>query len=214
MTTLLRTVLAVTLSLIAGTLFAQSLPADINPASGARLPYVKRSDVSQDELAIFDMLPGRTTNGEVAGPLGWSAYNLGVAKALLDLHNAAVASEELSTYERELAILVACRATNYSLEWNGHAASAIRNGVPENVINVIKYNQSLYSVPEKDAAIIHFGRQLLNDKEVDSATFAKVQDLFGDKGTMDLVAIMVTYIASGYYAIAVDEHMLNGENLE
>jgi len=31
---------------------------------------------------------------------------------------------------------------------------------------------------------------------------------------MDLVAIMVTYIASGYYAIAVDEHMLNGENLE
>jgi hypothetical protein len=30
--------------------------------------------------------------------------------------------------------------------------------------------------------------------------------LFGQRGTMDLVAVMNTYAVSGYFAIAVDEH--------
>jgi len=196
------------------TAFGQDLPDDIRPDSHARLSYVKRDNLNTEDQAIFDMLPGQLPSGEVAGPLAWPAYNMGVARALLDLHNAAVATEAFGDYERELATLIACRFTNYSLEWNTHVNSALRNGVPESVINVIKYNQSLHSVPEKDAAIIHFGRQLLKDRKVDSATFANVQELFGDAGAMDLVAIMVTYIASGYYAIAVDEHMANGQNLE
>jgi len=40
-----------------------------------------------------------------------------------------------------------------------------------------------------------------------SATFAKAKQLFGDKGAMDLVAVMSTYAVSGFYAIAVDEHV-------
>jgi len=193
---------------------AQDLPTDINPDSMARLPYVKRADLSLEDQAIYDKMPAQLPSGELAGPLAWAGYDMGVAKALFDLHNAAVATEELNDYERELAILVACRATDYSLEWNGHAASAIRSGVPERIINVIKYNQSLQGVPEKDAAIIHFGRQLLNDRKVDSATFAKAEELFGAKGIMDLTSIMITYVASGYYAIAVDERMGNGTDLE
>jgi hypothetical protein len=34
--------------------------------------------------------------------------------------------------------------------------------------------------------------------------------LFGRKGAMDLVAVMSTYAVSGFYAIAVDEHMPPG----
>ena len=40
-----------------------------------------------------------------------------------------------------------------------------------------------------------------------SLTFAKAKQLFGDKGAMDLVAVMSTYAVSGFYAIAVDEHV-------
>jgi hypothetical protein len=44
-----------------------------------------------------------------------------------------------------------------------------------------------------------------------SATFAKAKELFGAKGAMDLVAVMSTYAVSGFYAIAVDEHMAPGQ---
>jgi hypothetical protein len=44
-----------------------------------------------------------------------------------------------------------------------------------------------------------------------SATFAKAKQLFGDRGAMDLVAVMSTYAVSGFYAIAVDEHPAPGQ---
>ena len=63
---------------------------------------------------------------------------------------------------------------------------------------------------EKDAVVIRFGRQLFHDGKMDSATFARAVELFGRKGAMDLVAVMSTYAVSGFYAIAVDEHMPPG----
>ena len=51
---------------------------------------------------------------------------------------------------------------------------------------------------------------MLSDKKMDSATFAKAVQLFGKNGAMDLVAVMNTYAASGFYAIAVDERMPPG----
>ena len=58
--------------------------------------------------------------------------------------------------------------------------------------------------------MIRFGRQMLHDRKVDSATFAKAVELFGRRGAMDMVAVMSTYAVSGFFAIAVDEHMPAG----
>ena len=52
-----------------------------------------------------------------------------VANALLDLHDGAVGKGTLDAHVRELAILVACRETNYSFEWNAHEPAAVRAGV-------------------------------------------------------------------------------------
>ena len=207
----IRIFTTVFLSLFSFSIFAQDLPADINPDSLARLPYVKRADLDAEGQAIYDMLPGQRESGDVAGPLAWPAYNPGVAKSLLDLHNASVASEELTDYERELAIMVACRETNYQLEWDAHKRLALNVGIPESVLDVILDNRSLHGLSEKDATIIHFGRQLYRDKQVDSDTFANANRFFGAKGVMDMVAVMNTYAVSGFFAAAVNEHVLYSE---
>jgi len=196
-------------ALIASAQQAARLPADLDADSHARLPYVQRKDLDEKAQQIFDKLPGRRPDGALGGPLAFAAYNPAVAQALFDLHNAAVAGT-LDAHTRELAILVACRETNYSLEWNGHEPSAVKAGVDAKVIDVVRHNGSLSGVNDKDAAVIRFGRQMLHDRRVDSPTFAKVVELFGRKGAMDLVAVMNTYAVSGFYAIAVDEHMPPG----
>src|SRR5215470_12993210 len=184
---------------------ASNLPSDINPDSRARLPYLQRKSLDEAGQKIFDVLPGRSPQGTLGGPLAFAAYNPAVAKALFDLHNAAVAGT-LNPHVRELAILVACRETNYNLEWNAHEPSAIKEGVDPKVIDVIRRNGPLTGVNEQDATVIRFGRQLFTEKKVDSATFAKAVSLFGQRGVMDMVAVMNTYAVSGFYAIAVDEH--------
>jgi 4-carboxymuconolactone decarboxylase len=192
--------------LIAGGLLATAQSSDLDPQSHARLPYLQRKDLDPAAQAIFDQLPGRSQDGSLGGPLAFAAYNPGVAKALLDLHNAAVGGT-LTARVRELAIMVACRETNYSLEWNGHEATAVRSGIDAKLIDVIKTRGALTGLDDKDAAVIRFGRQMLTDKKVDKATFARIVESFGKRGAMDIVAVMNTYAVSGFYAIAVDEHM-------
>jgi 4-carboxymuconolactone decarboxylase len=184
---------------------AVAAQTDLNPESRARLPYLLRKDMDEKSLPIFDVLPGLGKDGVLKGPLAFAAYNPGVAKALFDLHNAAVAGS-LNPHVRELAIMVACRETNYNLEWNAHEATALRNGVDAKVIDVIRKKGALTGLDEKDAVVIRLGRQIFTDKKVDSATFAKAVEFFGKQGAMDLVAVMNTYAVSGFYAIAVDEH--------
>ena len=201
-------------TLLMGTLpcAAQSttgLPSDINSDSRARLPYLQRKNLDEAGQKIYDVLPGRRPDGSLSGPLAFAAYNPAVAKALFDLHNAAVAGT-LSPHVRELAILVACRETNYNLEWNAHEPSAVKAGVDSKVIDIVRRNDAIAGIDEQDATVIRFGRQLFTEKKVDSATFAKAVQFFGQRGVMDLVAVMNTYAVSGFYAIAVDEQPAAG----
>src|SRR5215831_5812185 len=111
--------------------------SDLDPDSHARLPYLQRKDMNEADQKIFDVLPGRGKDDVLRGPLAFAAYNPAVAKALFDLHNAAVGGT-LNPHVRELAIMVACRETNYNLEWNGHEATALKSGVDAKIIDVIR----------------------------------------------------------------------------
>jgi 4-carboxymuconolactone decarboxylase len=190
--------------------YAQSrLPADLDPQSRARLPYLKTSEMDAKGQKLLDVFAAK--DGTLTGPLAFASYNSGVGQALLDLHNAAVTGGTLDPHTRELAILVACRETNYNLEWNGHEPSAVKAGIDAKVIDVVRNNRPLTGLDERDAVVIRFGRQLFGPKKVDSATFAKAVELWGKRGTMDMVAVMNTYAVSGYFAIAVDEHSPEGK---
>jgi 4-carboxymuconolactone decarboxylase len=189
--------------------FAQTkLPADVDPQSRARLPYLKKADEDPKGKRVYDIF---AKGGTLTGPLAWATYNPAVGAALLDLHDGAVTGSTLDPRTRELAIMVACRETNYNLEWNGHEASALKAGVDTKVLDVIRKNGALTGMDEKDATVIRFGRQLYRDKKVDSPTFAKVVQLWGKRGAMDMVAVMNTYAVSGFFAIAVDEQAAEGK---
>jgi 4-carboxymuconolactone decarboxylase len=187
------------------------LAADLDPQSRARLPYLKKSDMDAKGQKIFETLPGAGKDDILRGPLAFAGYNPAVAQVLHDLHDAAVTGGTLDPHTRELAILVACRETNYNLEWNGHAASALKAGMDAKLIDFVRYNRPLAGLNEKDTTVIRFGRQMFHDKKVDSATFAKAVEFWGKPGTMDIVSVMATYAVSGYFAIAVDEHSPEGK---
>jgi 4-carboxymuconolactone decarboxylase len=199
--------------LVASTAFtalaqAPKLPADVNPDSLARLPYLQRKNTDEGAKRLWDIFV-RNSNSptdKLTGPLAFAAYNVPVANALLDLHDGAVGKGTLDAHVRELAILVACRETNYNFEWNAHEPSALKAGVDQKAIDAVRNNGTLTGIGDADAAVIRFGRELLRDHKMSSATFAKAKELFGDHGAMDLVAVMSTYAVSGFYAIAVDEH--------
>ncbi|MBV8845065.1 MAG: hypothetical protein JO307_19840 [Bryobacterales bacterium] len=112
---------------------------------------------------------------------------------------------------RASSLLVACRETNYNLEWNGHEASGVKAGIDAKVIDVVRYNRAVTGLNEKDATVIRFGREMMHDKKVDSPTFAKVVELWGKRGAVDMVAVMSAYAVSNFFGIAVDERAPEGK---
>src|ERR1700683_3505617 len=131
--------------------YAQSkFLADLDPQSRARLPSLKKSDMDAKGQKIFDTLPGAGKDEILRGPLAFAAYNPAVAQALHDLHDAAVPGGTLDPHTRELAILVACRETNYNLEWNSHEAIGLKAGLDAKLIEVVRNNRPLTGLDAKD----------------------------------------------------------------
>ena len=195
------------LMLIGTAASTQPIPADLDTTSGARLPYPTRSDLGDAGKPVADIFArGGGPEQAVTGPLAFASYNPYVGTALLNLHDGAVTQGTLEADVRELAILVACRETDYSLEWNAHVRLAMSSGVDAGVIDIVREYGPLDGLSAEHQAVIRFGRELLGQRDVSSATFAAVVDRFGERGAMDLVAVMSTYAVSGFYAIAVDEH--------
>ena len=79
---------------------------------------------------------------------------------------------------REVAILTVAREMDSRFEWAAHEPEALKEGVPQQIIDIIKYRKSTQGIDETYAAIIEFGRQILRDHKVTSAAFARLKALF------------------------------------
>lgn len=188
-----------------------TMPADIDPQSGCRLPALKREDLDEAGQRAFDRAstPGKTIVG-LRGPSGLHLYST----ATVDAHN--VMNQHLryrcfDARTREVAILAVAREMDSRFEWAAHEPEALKEGVPQQVIDIIKYRKSTQGLDETDAAIIEFGRQIFRDHKVTSQAFARVKALFPPNKLVELVLLMGNYAATAALLCAFDMQVPEGK---
>ena len=187
--------------------FGQSLPADINATTLTRLPPVQRQDLDADGQKIFDSLAG-PTKAPMRGILGLGIYDPKLAEALHLLHDSVTKYGTLGNRVDELAILVATREEKMSLnEWYSHEAAALKAGIDQSTIDVVKFGKEPTGLDAKDALIIRFGREWFREHRVSSDTFAKTVEAFGQRGTVELIGVMGDYAMVGMMLQAVDQQL-------
>lgn len=190
--------------------FGQALPADINATTLTRLPPVQRQDLDADGQKIFDSLAGPNNKGPLRGILGLGIYDPKLAEALHLLHDSVTKYGTLGNRVDELAILVATREEQMSLnEWYSHEASALKAGLDQSIIDVVKFGKELTGLDAKDALVVRFGREWFRDHRVSSDTFAKTVEAFGQHGTVELIGVMGDYAMVGMMLQAVDQQLPN-----
>ena len=200
----------ITISIFAAaTSFGQSLPADINATTLTRLPPVQRQDLDADGQKIFDSLAG-PSKAPMRGILGLGIYDPKLAEALHLLHDSVTKYGTLGNRVDELAILVATREEQMSLnEWYSHEAAALKAGIDQSTIDVVKFGKEPTGLDAKDALIIRFGREWFREHHVSSDTFAKTVEAFGQRGTVELIGVMGDYAMVGMMLQAVDQQLPN-----
>lgn len=187
------------------------MPSDIDPQSGFRLPLPKRQDLDDAGKATFDRAskPGGSIAG-LQGPAGIQLYSTRTTPHLQALNRYLRFEAGLGAHVREVAILTTAREMDSQFEWVAHEGEALKDGVPQAVIDVIKHRKSTDGLDETDATVIELGREIWRDHKVSSATFAKAKALFGPHKLVDLVLLMGNYAGTAALLTTFDMQLHKG----
>jgi 4-carboxymuconolactone decarboxylase len=114
---------------------------------------------------------------------------------------------------REIAILTVAREMDSQFEWAAHEPEALKEGVSQQIIDIIKYRNSTQGLDETYAAIIEFGRQVFRDHKVTSAAFARVKAVLPPNKLVELVLLMGNYAGTAALLCAFDMQVPEGKPL-
>jgi 4-carboxymuconolactone decarboxylase len=187
----------------------RALPADVDPESLSRLPALRREDLDEAGKAAWDLVVGDGPR-PTTGPAAVSMHSPKVAEAFHILNQYLRNDGLLEARDYEVAILQAARDFDQAYEWSAHEAAARRIGVPDAVIDTIKYDRDIGELPAKDVAIVRFARALLREHRVSPALYAEIVGHFGQQGMVELATIMGDYIMVGLVLTAADQHLPAG----
>jgi 4-carboxymuconolactone decarboxylase len=188
------------------------MPSDIDPRSGFRLPLPNREDLDEAGKTAYDRgtRPGATIAG-LQGPAGLQLFSPKTAAHHSAINRYLRFEAGFTPHVREVAILTTAREMDSQFEWVAHEPEAIKEGVPQNVIDVIKHRRSTAGLDETDAIVIELGRQIWRDHKVTSETFAKAKSIFGPNKLVELVMLMGNYAATAALLTAVDMQLHAGK---
>ncbi|MCB1745260.1 MAG: carboxymuconolactone decarboxylase family protein [Gammaproteobacteria bacterium] len=168
-----------------------------------RLPMPADSDGFSEETrdAIRHITRTRTT---MPPPSCYLTY-AGKAGALLsDLVEHLRFHSTLTPAETELAICTAVRAADVDYIWAPHVKLGLAAGAREEAFHAIDTLAPLDGLTADEALIIGYGRELLESKQVSDATVQAVRERYGEKGLLELTAVMGVYTMNATILRAMD----------
>jgi len=86
------------------------------------------------------------------------------------------------------------RAAGADYIWNAHVRLGLKAGTREEAIHAVDTYAPLDGLTADEALIVGFGRELLESPKVSDATFEAVRARYGEKGLMELTALMSVYM--------------------
>ncbi len=178
--------------------FLAALPDDVYPESRGRIPIVDRESLDEERKKAYDRraAPDTTSLAGLQGPGG------------LSLNGSPDLSETLvDKRTQELMRLVVSREMSQQLEWTVHEPVALGAGLEPEIIDVIRFRRKLTGVPAREAALIRWGRELFQARDVSSETFAELQKYVSVRDIVDLCYFMGNYTRTAFLLHTFDVHL-------
>jgi len=100
----------------------------------------------------------------------------------------------LTSAETELAICTAAKVANADYIWDAHVRLGLQAGTRQIALPAVDTHGPLDELTQDEALIIRVGRELLEAPRVADETFHAVRVRYGEKGLLELTAIMSVYM--------------------
>jgi 4-carboxymuconolactone decarboxylase len=110
----------------------------------------------------------------------------------------------------ELGVLVTARELNSQYEWTAHEPTALRAGLDQATIDVVKFRKDVDSLGEKESAVVQLGREMFENNKVSSNTFARALKHLGEEGLVNLVVHIEEYAGTALLLRTFDQQLRPG----
>ena len=132
---------------------------DIDPQSGCRLPLPRREDLDEEGRRTYDRLSDPTGGSlrGLRGPGGIQLHSPELSRRSAPVNRYLRHEAGLGGRVRELAILVTAREVDNAFEWAAHEPEALAEGVPREIVDIVRYRGETAGLAEADAVVIELG---------------------------------------------------------
>jgi len=156
-------------------------------------PITAKSELPAEHHAAADAVV--KVFGQIRGPFSVLLHSPKLAAQLIPLvpfiHHECIVEGKL----RSVAILAAAREYEAAYVWAAQVAAARRNGVREELIDLIRAKGDPGKLSAEEREIVTYARQLQRTNRVDQATFDALKNRYGVQWLVELTAVM------GYFAL-------------
>ncbi|MGE8623199.1 carboxymuconolactone decarboxylase family protein [Acinetobacter schindleri] len=160
-----------------------------------RISFPQPETMSLAQKEVYDAIISGP-RGVLIGPLRAALHNPNLADRWQKLGQVLRFETTLPAYLNELAILMAARRWNSSLEWAIHARDGEKAGLSKEWIGSIKVGELPDFSMDPDAKDVYeFSRQLLIQGDVEQSIYTAVMTRWGEVGVVELSSVI------GYYSM-------------
>ena len=156
-------------------------------------PITGKSDVPAEHHAVVDAVV--KVFGNVRGPFSMLLHSPKLAERVLPLVTFFRDESVVEPKLRSVAILTAVREREAAYVWAAQVAAARRNGLPEEVIALIRAKGDPGKLPAEEQEIVIYTRQLMRTNRIDQAAFDALSKRHSVQWLVELTA------AANYFAL-------------
>ena len=166
-------------------------------------PITRREQVPAGGEGAFDRVIA--SRGAINAPQSMLMYVPEVSALATAMNDALRFGSSMSDADVELAIIVAAREFDIRYVWAAHAGRAAKMGVDQALIDAIATGAELPAgVGRRQALITRFARTLVGRHTMTDELFADTRAELGDRGVIELAALLGYYLMIGCALIATD----------
>jgi 4-carboxymuconolactone decarboxylase len=156
-------------------------------------PVTGKPDVAAEHHAVVDGVV--KIFGGVRGPFSMLLHSPKLAERMLPLVTFFRDDSVVDAKLRSVAILAAVREREAAYVWAAQVGAARRNGVSEEIIDLIRAKGDSGKLPAEEREIVTYVRQLMRTNRIEPATFDALRKRHNEQWLVELTA------AANYFAL-------------
>jgi len=178
----------------------------------ARLPNMERDQLKPEDQKYYDEIAG--SRGSIRGPYGILLHSPDLAARVADTGAYVRFDFTMPESLKETVIITAAAHQKSQYEFAAHARLARQAGVSDATIKAIADGTAPNGLSGDEELLVRYTTELLRNKKISDATFNAVKDKWGEKGVVDVTALIGHYLLVAQILAAFDVELAPGMTAE